>query len=417
MTSFLLLLLTHEIHFNYQRPPTPTPFPTFFFFPRGNCVDSWSQTRGRGRQIPHGEIKLTNKSTMDSYQMQFFMLARIVEANNNESITMAVQEFEKLPKKDNYTELMDKANLPFLVDFNEAGELAASNESAKNLIREHRLLKSIKMNEEKQDIANNFYEALIAMYSKEEEIPERTLHLLLILLGVSDEVYIKLALRLLNDLDFTMEDYETAMDGVLALQDQFPEAEALIEKIQEMQRQMEIINELMEQEEGEGDDREIDDAQNQSFDDFEDIDEEDESFSSDDSGFDSDSEELFMEREEAERERARRLDNAIHEVSAKVLAESIRSGDQGLIVFGLATLKGVHLPLHILQKYEIVALILKHAVHCQQALELWVKISNLQKTGMANEEEQLFDFILEDIKGSSEVSDSMMDVLVSYLKN
>ncbi|EGT48695.1 hypothetical protein CAEBREN_01486 [Caenorhabditis brenneri] len=352
---------------------------------------------------------------MDSYQMQFFMLARIVEANNNDSITTAVQEFEKLPRKDNYTELMDKANLPFLVDFNEAGEPAANNEAAKNLIREHRLLKSIKMNEEKQVIANNFYEALIGMYQKEEEIPERTLHLLLILLGMSDEVYIKLALRLLNDLDFTMEDYETAMDGVLALQDQFPEAEALIEKIQEMQRQMEIINEILEQEEG--DDREIDDAQNQSFDDFEDIDEEDESFSSVDSGFDSDSEELFMEREEAERERARRLDNAIHEVSAKVLAESIRSGDQGLTAFGLATLKGVHLPLHILQKYEIVALILKHAVHCQQALELWVKISNLQKTGMANEEEQLFDFILEDIKGSSEVSDSMMDVLVSYLKN
>ncbi|CAL2044850.1 unnamed protein product [Caenorhabditis brenneri] len=352
---------------------------------------------------------------MDSYQMQFFMLARIVEANNNDSITTAVQEFEKLPRKENYTELMDKANLPFLVDFNEAGEPAANNVAAKNLIREHRLLKSIKMNEEKQDIANNFYEALIGMYQKEEEIPERTLHFLHILLGMSDEVYIKLALRLLNDLDFTMEDYETAMDGVLALRDQFPEAEALIEKIQEMQRQMEIINEILEQEEG--DDREIDDAQNQSFDEFEDIDEEDESFSSVDSGIDSDSEELFMEREEAERERARRLDNAIHEVSAKVLAESIRSGDQGLIVFGLATLKGVHLPLHILQKYEIVALILKHAVHCQQALELWVKISNLQKTGMANEEEQLFDFILEDIKGSSEVSDSMMDVLVSYLKN
>ncbi|CAL2045360.1 unnamed protein product [Caenorhabditis brenneri] len=350
---------------------------------------------------------------MDAYEMQFFTLARVISTGNYENITEAIRKIEELPMQDNYTELIDKANLPFLIAFHASG-----NPEAVKFLNEHHRLKSIRMDREKQEIADNFYEALMKQYPQGQYIPMQNLHLVTTLLCMADPVLIKLGFRLLTDMDFSIDEYEGVMEKVYAMRDQYPEAESLIKKYETLELQFDMVDEDLE----EDDENNMEEAGEETFDDFDRQDEDDDdfdvhnaSFSSTESGFESDSEELFMERHQEEQEHGQKLDNAIKEVLAMILAVGIRSGNPQQIVYAMELLDSVELPYHIFQKYEITSLIHEFAIHSEEALDLWNHIQVLSERSLENENRIVFNQIMKDAKKCSEITCPMMDLLVSYL--
>ncbi|CAL2044857.1 unnamed protein product [Caenorhabditis brenneri] len=368
--------------------------------------------------IVYNDLKFTESThtettTMDAYEMQFFTLARIISTGNYEIITEAIKKIEQLPIKDNYIELIDKANLPFLVNFH-----ASRNPTAITFIQEHRRLKSIAMNRERQEIADNFYEALMKQFPQGQYIPVQNRHLLKMLLHMSESVLVKLGLRLFTDMDFSIDDYDTVMDRVYAMRNQYPEAEPLIKKFETMELQFDIVDEDLEEDE----ENNMEEPEEEMFDDIESQDEEDDdddvrnaSFMSNESGFESDSEELFMERHQEEQEHGQKLDNAIEEVLATILAASIRTGNPQQIRYAMDVLSGIELPYRILQKHEIARLIHEYAIHSVSALELFSDIQNLSERSIRNENRNVFNQIMKDVKKCSEITLPMMDLLVGYL--
>ncbi|CAL2044856.1 unnamed protein product [Caenorhabditis brenneri] len=350
---------------------------------------------------------------MDAYEMHFFTLARVISTGNYESITEAIRKLEELPMQTNYTEMIDKANLPFLIIFHASG-----NPDAVKLLNEHHRLKSIEMDRERQDIADTFYEALMKLFPQGEDIPMRNLHLLTTLLYMAEPVLIKIGFRLLTDMDFSIDEYEGVMEKVYAMRDQYPEAELLIKKYETLELQLDVVDEDLE----EDDENNMEEAEEEMFDDIDSQDEDDNdddvhnaSFTSTESGFESDSEELFMERQQEEQEHLQKLDNAINEVLAMILAVSICSGNPQQIDIAMELLDGVVLPYHIFQKYEITSLIHEYAIHSEGALELWDHIQFLSGRSLENENSNVFNQLMKDAKKCSEITFPMMDLLVGYL--
>uniref|UniRef100_A0A1I7UVH6 BTB domain-containing protein n=1 Tax=Caenorhabditis tropicalis TaxID=1561998 RepID=A0A1I7UVH6_9PELO len=292
---------------------------------------------------------------MDSYEMELNVLARIIRTGNNEAITNAVEELKKFPAPINYSRLIDKANLPFLVDTH-----APKNESAMRLIKDHRVAKQVEMAKETPFIVNDFYNSMQLEIDEVDEGNED------IGLGMEED----------EDMGFHLEIDEY---NELNLEEQDKD-NGLSQKAQD------------------------DDADSVFSD-------QDAALMADESGSDSG----FEEKEEDYKRKSWKYRIASFEVHVRVLSEMIKAGDPDQIAEIIEISSNVDLPLYAYRKYEITCLIAEYAIHSDEAINLWNKIDQMEDISLEKDYMKTFNYVIECVETQSTVPKSMMGVIADYL--
>uniref|UniRef100_A0A1I7TY30 Rod_C domain-containing protein n=1 Tax=Caenorhabditis tropicalis TaxID=1561998 RepID=A0A1I7TY30_9PELO len=325
---------------------------------------------------------------MFSFEMQVNVLARVICTGNDEIITESINAFKQLLVPDNYTSLLDNANLPFLVE-----AYGNNNETAKNFIKDHRALKAVQMASEAPFIAKEFYDGTMRA-SAEGSLPDHIVQLLTIMIHMTDSNYIRTGLQLLRDLRFKLKDLEVLMARLQKLRQVYPEAHSLIQKIEAMQLEM---DEQMESDEDE---------------------EEEQHLSNPNATFQSNQPTIVFEEEKADLdEQQLKYKYAKCEVYLNVLSNLIKTGDSFKIALGVKMALTVLIPIAAYRKYEITSLIMNHASECKEADELWEQIDQYDKVLSATEDMNTFNFLMEDIENHSTITEPIMDILVGYLSS
>uniref|UniRef100_A0A1I7UBM1 HEAT repeat domain-containing protein n=1 Tax=Caenorhabditis tropicalis TaxID=1561998 RepID=A0A1I7UBM1_9PELO len=330
---------------------------------------------------------------MQSYEIQINILARILQSGNSEAITKAINKFAQLPIPKDSAHLIDQANLPYLVSYH-----ASDNEAAKELIQNHRDTKSIDLAKETPFVLQNFYEGIM-QDAEHGFIPNHLVHLLTIMISFADSGYVRTSLRLLNELEFKMEDLEGLMPKLEEFQSEFPEAQRLIQKI-EWKKIVEQMRNVRVSEWDEDTDVSFETTL-YSESDF------DETLT-DESGIDSD---------EYDEDFDHYFIAASCEVHVNVLAELLKTEDSDLIDVGLMMVSQVDVPLEILRKFEIEALINEHALHNKGASNLLKGLQQMDSEKQAMNNFNTFRQIKNYIQSSKTISEPMMELLVNYMEN
>uniref|UniRef100_A0A1I7T4V8 HEAT repeat domain-containing protein n=1 Tax=Caenorhabditis tropicalis TaxID=1561998 RepID=A0A1I7T4V8_9PELO len=339
------------------------------------------------------------------------MLARIIRTGNYEVITGAIDQFNQLPIPDDYNNILDKANLPFLIDF-----FASNNEAAQRLIQDHRDAKSVQMASEIPIIVKDFYDGTMKN-ADEGYIQNNLFPLLTTMISTDDSNYVHTGLQILNNLEFDLEDLESLVPKLNAIRESHSEADRLIQKIEAIQLQFDDADEDLELDVENDEDDDVDqDSEDDGADSlFSDHDDHNESFLSIESGFESGYED--EEEEEAAEQQYRNYMIATTEVHAYILSSLIKTGDPRHIALGIELISELDFTLFTYRKYEIASLIREHASHCEEAIDLLNQIDRLDDVVLADDKMQTFDQIVQYIDSQPGVSMLMMDILADYLMN
>uniref|UniRef100_A0A1I7TYI5 DNA primase n=1 Tax=Caenorhabditis tropicalis TaxID=1561998 RepID=A0A1I7TYI5_9PELO len=356
--------------------------------------------------------------------MKVHMLARFLQLEDDEAITKAIQELNKLPIPANYVNLLDKYNIPFLIDFNALG-----NDLATRMMKQHSAAKEVQLAQEVPIVLKGFYDAIMeALEGK--DLPNHIHNVLSVMLHMDDSEYVRTALRLWNDLDLELDDLEELVPHLQRIREQYPEADVLMRKIEsfqlELDEDVDVDVELdMEDEEDAAIEIDLDfDEDVEEDDDFAFFPEAhdfflsdlDESFLSDESGIESGSEDEEEEDEEDTEERFKHYDITVAEVHTKILSFLIKTGDPQRIAFGIQMARNVDIPLFAYRKYEITSLISEYAPYEYEALKLWNEIDRMEDVELAEENLALLNYLEEIIGSQSTFSRSMFRILANDMK-
>uniref|UniRef100_A0A1I7TAQ7 BTB domain-containing protein n=1 Tax=Caenorhabditis tropicalis TaxID=1561998 RepID=A0A1I7TAQ7_9PELO len=350
---------------------------------------------------------------MTSYEMKVHMLARFLQMEDDEAITNSIQELNKLPIPDNYVNLLDKYNIPFLVAFHAVG-----NEPAMRMMKQHRAAKEVQMAQEVPIVLKGFYDGIMEALEG-NGLPNHIHNVLSVMLHMDEPEYVRTALRLWNDLDLELNDLEDLVPHLQRIREQYPEADDLMRKIESFQLELDEDVDVDVELDLDNDEDVQEDNDHAFFSEDDDsfLSDLDESFLSDDSGFESGSGDDDDDEEEDDEERFRHYAIAIVEVHTKVLSFLIKTGDPRRIAFGIQMARNVDIPLFAYRKYQIPSLISEYAFYVYEAMKLWNEIDRMEEVELAEENLALFNYLMENVGSQPTISESMFCLLAEDMKN
>ncbi|EFP02180.1 hypothetical protein CRE_24966 [Caenorhabditis remanei] len=192
---------------------------------------------------------------MNTTEMQYQLLAQVVQTGNNQLITRYINQLP--PHHSSTVHLFDSCNLPYIIK-----KHCKHNRAANRLLKTHHVIKGIQMEEEKAMMLETFRNGFKEMFDgEEEELPGNVVELLMHFVRSEDKDYTSLAFGLLADSRVNFTDLVEMIEDVIE-----KVADRLAEKIRVMGRNREVVDEDMEMDfDGEEDEIEEEDDADASF--------------------------------------------------------------------------------------------------------------------------------------------------------
>ncbi|EFP02148.1 hypothetical protein CRE_24960 [Caenorhabditis remanei] len=400
---------------------------------------------------------------MNPTEMQYQVLAMMIKARvDSEVITKSINLLSNHPIS---TDAFDRCNLPCLI-MRYASHIGA----ARDLLLIYRIKKTSEMKEDQPQLLETFYKANMTIFEGAEP-PAVLNEFLRKMLEDEDEEYVslasflesrhekysnhieyfqvRLAYRLLTDIDFHMEFYLNIIARARRDRLRIFEAGWLVDKVEKILRYEEIVDEDMDSDaeedeeiagpalppmhivdenlEEEGAPEEDSDADD-SFD-WVSEDEEDDESDSDESGYEDESDEMVEERLDEEEEEFNQFGAAIGEVFMRNLARSLKSGNERKVSDNYSILKSnniqiesaieaiSHFQLHpsVYRKYEISRLIFELSFHNFNAMVLFIQLERREEEVYSQQKLEVFHEFLNYLNSDNIDSVNVYKVMAEYL--
>ncbi|KAF1764722.1 hypothetical protein GCK72_004672 [Caenorhabditis remanei] len=365
---------------------------------------------------------------MNPTEMQYQVLAMMIKARvDSEVITKSINLLSNHPIS---TDVFDRCNLPCLI-MRYASHIGA----ARDLLLIYRTKKTSEMKNDQSQLLETFYKANMTIFEGAEP-PAVLNEFLRKMLEDEVEEYVRLAYRLLTDLDFHMEFYLNIIARARRDRLRIFEAGWLVDKVEKILRYEEIVDEDMdsdvededqefagpalppmhvvdenlEEEEAPEEDSDADDS-------FDWVSEDEEDEDSDESGYEDESDEMVEERLDEEEEEFNQFGAAIGEVFMRNLARSLKSGNERKIESAIEAISHFQLHPSVYRKYEICRLIFELSFHNFNAMVMFIQLERREEEVYSQQKMEVFHEFLNYLDSDNIDSVNVYKVMAEYLKD